>query len=83
MENGRHDSQRWLDVGPERIEGWLQSFAVRHGATLATVDDRRETVTVRAADGSVAECHAPFPPLTAAGLQRRRILLPTPAPTGP
>jgi hypothetical protein len=67
MGNGRRSSQRWLDIGPERIEGWLQSFAARHGSTLATVDDRREVVTVRAADGSIAECHTPFPPLTAAG----------------
>ena len=67
MENGRGASQRWLEIGPERIEGWLQSFAVRHGPTVATVDDRREIVTVRAADASVAECHVPFPPLPPAG----------------
>jgi len=67
MENGRGASQRWLEIGPERIEGWLQSFAVRHGATVATVDDRREIVTVRAADASIAECHIPFPPLPPAG----------------
>ncbi len=67
MENGRGASQRWLEIGPERIEGWLQSFAVRHGPTVATVDDRREIVTVRAADASVAECHIPFPPLPPAG----------------
>jgi hypothetical protein len=67
MENGRRATQRWLDVGPERIEGWLQSFAARHGATSATVDGSREIVTVRAADGCVAECHTPFPPLTGAG----------------
>src|SRR5580693_2790741 len=67
MENGRRADQRWLDISPERIEGWLQSFAVRHGATVATVDDRREIVTVRAADASIAECHIPFPPLPPAG----------------
>ncbi len=65
MENGRRDTQRWLDVGPERIEGWLGSFAERHGETAITIDDHREIVTVRAADGSSAECHAPFPPLAA------------------
>jgi len=63
MENGRRASRRWLDVGPERIEGWLGSFAVRHGATSANVDPGRAVVTVRAADGSVAECQVPFPPL--------------------
>jgi Actinobacteria/chloroflexi VLRF1 release factor len=67
MENGRRADQRWLDISPERIDGWLESFAVRHGPTAATVDDRRETVTVRAADGSIAECHTPFPPLTPGG----------------
>src|SRR5271156_5541754 len=65
MENGRRADQRWLDISPERIEGWLESFAQQHGGTAATIDDRRETVTVRAADGSIAECHPPFPPLAA------------------
>src|SRR5580704_11479804 len=65
MENGRRATQRWLDIGPERIEGWLDSFAQRHGTTTVTIDDRREILTVRAADGSIAECHTPFPPLGA------------------
>jgi Actinobacteria/chloroflexi VLRF1 release factor len=64
MENGRGPSQRWLDLSPEHIEGWLESFAERHGATATAVDDHRAIATVRAADGSIAECHAPFPPLT-------------------
>jgi Actinobacteria/chloroflexi VLRF1 release factor len=67
MENGRRGTQRWLDVGPDRIEGWLDSFAARHGATVTTVDPARQVVTATAADGSTAECHVPFPPL-AAGL---------------
>jgi hypothetical protein len=58
-------ASRWLDVGPERIEGWLDSFAARHGATSANVEPGGDIVTVRAADGSVAECHVPFPPLPA------------------
>jgi hypothetical protein len=64
MENGGGHAQRWLDVSPERIEGWLASFAERHGATKTALDDRREIATVRATDGSVAACHAPFPPLS-------------------
>src|SRR3984885_334380 len=68
MGNGRPGPQRWLDVGPERIEGWLASFAARHGQTEMTIEDHREIVMARAADGSSAECHAPFPPL-AAGLR--------------
>ncbi len=63
MENGRRASVRWLDVGPERIEGWLDSFTERHGSAAAEVGAGRDVVTVRAADGSVAECQVPFPPL--------------------
>lgn len=63
MENGRGPHQRWLEIGPERIEGWLASFADRHGATATAIDDHRAIATVRAADGSTAACHAPFPPL--------------------
>ena len=65
MGNGRPGPQRWLDVGPERIESWLASFTARHGQTEMTIDDRREIVMARAADGSCAECHVPFPPLAA------------------
>jgi hypothetical protein len=73
MENSRRTSQRWVDVGPERVEAWLDSFAERHRADGAgaghtsqtSIDAGREIVTVRAADGSIAECHAPFPPLPA------------------
>jgi hypothetical protein len=69
MENSRRATQRWLDVGPERIEGWLDSFGDRHGGEQASsVSAGRELVTVRAADGSVAGCQLPFPPLPA-GLQ--------------
>jgi len=63
MENGRGPAQRWLEISPERIEGWLASFAERHGATAAAIDDRREIVKVRAADGSAADCYTPFPPM--------------------
>lgn len=63
--NGRPGTQRWLDVGPERIEGWLESFAGRHGAAVPSLPPGRDIVTVRAADGCIAECHVPFPPLPA------------------
>jgi Actinobacteria/chloroflexi VLRF1 release factor len=65
MENGRCGHRRWLDVGPERIEAWLQEFAARHGQTQVNMGNDRDIVTVRAADGSIAECHVPFPPLPA------------------
>ena len=61
MENGGRAAQRWVDVGPERIENWLKSFGDRHGSQVAEAGP--EIVTVRAADGAVAECHVPFPPL--------------------
>jgi Actinobacteria/chloroflexi VLRF1 release factor len=61
MENGQSGTPRWLDIGPDRIEGWLDGFAGRHGGT--TTDSGPQLVTVRAADGAVAECHPPFPPL--------------------
>jgi hypothetical protein len=52
---------RWVSVEPERLAGFLDRFVARHGAgsTHATAD----TVTLSAADGSVAECVVPFPPL--------------------
>jgi hypothetical protein len=65
MENGRRSTGRWLDVGPERIEGWLGEFAARHGPAQVEMGNDRDIVTVRAADGSVADCHVPFPPLPA------------------
>jgi hypothetical protein len=66
MENSRRGTQRWLDVGPERIEAWLDSFAARHGPAQVEVGNGGHIVTVRAADDSIAECHIPFPPLPAA-----------------
>jgi hypothetical protein len=66
VENGRGAAPRWLDIAPDRIEGWLTEFAARHGETVATTDTTRAVVTVTAADRSVAECHVPFPPLGSA-----------------
>jgi hypothetical protein len=62
MENGQSGTPRWVDIGPDRIAGWLDAFASRHGE--ATTEPGPEIVTVRAADGAVAECHPPFPPLS-------------------
>jgi Actinobacteria/chloroflexi VLRF1 release factor len=52
---------RWIEVGPDRLAGWLETFGRRHGDVTGAGD--RAVVTFRAADGSVAECHVPFPPL--------------------
>jgi hypothetical protein len=72
-------SGRWIDVAPERLAGWLESFAQRHGTVTAGPDPASETVIFRAADGAVAECHVPFPPLAAAG----RAAAATPAKASP
>ncbi|WP_055482137.1 acVLRF1 family peptidyl-tRNA hydrolase [Sphaerimonospora mesophila] len=52
---------RWVSVTPERLARWIDGFAVRHGAVATTVTD--DVVRLEAADGSVAECRVPFPPL--------------------
>jgi Actinobacteria/chloroflexi VLRF1 release factor len=60
---------RWIEVSPERLAGWLESFAERHGNV--TVEASPAVVTFRAADGAQADGHVPFPPLPeapAAGL---------------
>ncbi|WP_182874499.1 acVLRF1 family peptidyl-tRNA hydrolase [Microbispora sp. H10670] len=52
---------RWVSVAPERLAGWIARFAARHGPIEAvTLPD---VVRLDAADGAVAECHVPFPPL--------------------
>jgi hypothetical protein len=52
---------RWVSVSPERLTGWLERFAAAHGPVESTVDSG--AVTVRGADGTLAELMVPFPPL--------------------
>lgn len=53
---------RRIDVGPERLATWVESFGRRHGGlTRADVDPA--AVTFFAADGARALCQLPFPPL--------------------
>jgi hypothetical protein len=52
---------RWVQVGPDRIERWLHGFAERHGVTETNTRDYG--FEFRTADGSVAHCHVPFPPV--------------------
>jgi hypothetical protein len=54
-----------VDVAPERVTRWVAGFARRHGG-LADADAGPEILRLTAADGAMAECHVPFPPLTAA-----------------
>jgi hypothetical protein len=68
--NGTGDGARWLDIAPERLTGWLESFGKQHGGAVAGAVPAGDAAGVsvvefRAADGAVAECHVPFPPLPA------------------
>jgi len=65
VENELPVGGRWIEVAPDRLVRWLEAFAERHGG--ATAEAGPATVTFRAADGAVAECHVPFPPLAADG----------------
>ena len=56
-------SGRWVEVAPDRLARWVTTFAERHGTV--TAEPGRLTMTFRAADGAVAECHPPFPPMAA------------------
>jgi len=58
---GSDAAARRIDVAPHRLSRWIESFAERHGAVSAESDGA--TVTFLAADGSVALCQVPFPPL--------------------
>jgi Actinobacteria/chloroflexi VLRF1 release factor len=61
VSHGAAGEARWIEVSPERLAGWLESFAQRHGHI--TGEASPAVVTFRAADGAEAECHVPFPPL--------------------
>ncbi|GAA3447390.1 hypothetical protein Pve01_63410 [Planomonospora venezuelensis] len=52
-------------MGPERLGRWIDGFAERHGPIAVTASE--EAVRIEGADGAVAECLVPFPPLTAEG----------------
>jgi Actinobacteria/chloroflexi VLRF1 release factor len=55
---------RWVEVAPERLVPWIATFARRHGGAGPTApDEAGAAVTFRAADGAIAECHPPFPPV--------------------
>jgi hypothetical protein len=72
---------RPVTVAADRLQGWLDRFADRHGTVAWTATG--EAVVVTAADGSVADCVVPFPPLPASdraygglvahALRRRRV----------
>jgi hypothetical protein len=55
------DAGRVITVEPERLDGWLERFAGRHGAV--TVEPGPREVAYAAADGALARVQVPFPPL--------------------
>lgn len=70
----------WVQVSPERFARWCDGFAQRHGGLAAEprlvtddapggseVTEAAEAVELAGADGSVATCHVPFPPLSGDG----------------
>ena len=55
------NTDRVVRVSPERLPGWVERFASRHGEVV--VQPGPEAVTLTAADGAVATVTVPFPPL--------------------
>ena len=52
---------RRVEVAADRLAGWLERFAGRHGALSTAVAD--DEVVVTAADGALARLQVAFPPL--------------------
>jgi hypothetical protein len=59
------DSERLVRVSPERLRGWVDGFAERHGGFEATLSS--DEVTLAGADGARAVVGVPFLPWTAVG----------------
>jgi len=57
---------RAVEVEPERVAGWFERFAGRHGGVAGTVREPG-AVRVDAIDGSTATCVVPFGPLGSTG----------------
>lgn len=70
MRNPARGGGRWIDVAPERFLLWIRSFTERHGGAVDVAADP-VIVTFTAADGAVAECHPPFPPVPGLALAGR------------
>jgi hypothetical protein len=56
---------RWIDVAPDRAAPWLAGFDRVHRVLTTSYEPTR--VTLEAADGALAECVPPFPPLSELG----------------
>lgn len=49
---------RWVEVAPERVEGWLERFAARHGGAAA--DPTPTGLYLTGGDGGTADCRLPL-----------------------
>ena len=66
MKNPAAGGGRWVAVAPGRFATWVDEFGRRHGGITAMTRDAGDAiVTFSAADGAIAECHPPFPPVRA------------------
>jgi hypothetical protein len=65
VKNPARGGGRWVDVTPQRLSTWVETFAARHPEIMVT--PAPDVVTFTAADGNQAACHVPFPPLPGAG----------------
>jgi hypothetical protein len=64
LKNPAAGGGRWVEVPPGRLVSWIAAFTRRHGTGSVSGDEVGSAVTFTAADGSAAECHPPFPPLS-------------------
>ena len=58
MTSGPAPRGRVVEVSPERLPGWIDRFAERHGDVR--LDHHHELVQVTAADGAIASVRVPF-----------------------
>ena len=61
MKNPARGGGRWIEVSPDRLATWVDSFAAGHGGAAATITP--DGARFAGGDDAVAECHVPFPPL--------------------
>jgi hypothetical protein len=64
VKNPARGGGRWIEVAPDRLVTWVDSFAAGHQGARATITP--DGARFAAGDGAVAECQVPFPPLAAA-----------------
>ncbi len=68
MKNPAAGGGRWVEVPPERLVSWIAAFGRRHdGIGLVADGAGGGFLTFTAADGAIAECHPPFPPMRTGG----------------